>query len=231
MKAPRNPRAWGAAGVAAARACNFALAMQALPIVGQRLAAASSDRTLRCTSTDHRHGACRSRSRICLKEFAMTQVADVMTRGVRSMSPDDTMQLAAQAMDELNVGVVPVCDGDRLCGMVTDRDIAIRGVAQGRRPESTPLRDVMSSDPLWCLEDEPLEKAIDQMRDAQVRRLPVVDRDRHLVGILSLGDVSETAGSEEVADALASISEPSEPDRSNLSAASGSAGGGAQKGR
>jgi CBS domain-containing protein len=159
----------------------------------------------------------------------MTQVADVMTRGVRTMSPNDTMQLAAQAMDELNVGVVPVCDGDRLCGMVTDRDITVRGVAQGCNPASTPLRDVMSSDPLWCFDDEPLEHAIHQMRDAQVRRLPVIDHDRHLVGILSLGDVSATASSSEVAEALACISEPSEPDRSGMSAASGAAGGGASK--
>src|SRR5437868_7186978 len=122
-----------------------------------------------------------------LKESAMTQVAEVMTRGVRTMSPNDSIQFAAQAMDELNVGVVPVCDGDRLLGMVTDRDIAVRGVAQGRAPESTPLREVMSGDPLWCFEDEPLEQAIEQMREAQVRRLPVVDRERHLVGLLSVG--------------------------------------------
>ncbi|HMC14859.1 MAG TPA: CBS domain-containing protein [Albitalea sp.] len=161
----------------------------------------------------------------------MTQVAEAMTRGVRTMSPNDSIQLAAQAMDELNVGVVPVCDGDRLLGMVTDRDIAVRGVAQGRPPESTPLREVMSGDPLWCFEDDPLEQAIEQMRDAQVRRLPVVDRDRHLVGILSLGDVSATASTSDVAEALACISEPAEPDRSGISAASGPAGGGASQPR
>ena len=161
----------------------------------------------------------------------MTRVAEVMTRGVRTMSPNDSIQFAAQAMDELNVGVVPVCDGDRLLGMVTDRDIAVRGVAQGRAPESTPLREVMSGDPLWCFEDEPLEQAIEQMREAQVRRLPVVDRERHLVGILSLGDVSATASTADVAEALACISEPSEPDRSGLSAASGAAGGGASRPR
>jgi CBS domain-containing protein len=157
----------------------------------------------------------------------MTQVADVMTRGVRTMSPSDSIQFAAQAMDELNVGVVPVCDGERLVGMVTDRDITVRGVAQGCSAASTPLSDVMSKDPLWCFDDEPLEQAMEQMRDAQIRRLPVVDRERHLVGILSLGDVATTAGTADVAEALACISEPSEPDRSGISAASGSAGGGA----
>jgi CBS domain-containing protein len=161
--------------------------------------------------------------------MAMTQVADVMTRSVRTMSPNDTMQLAAQCMDELNVGVVPVCDGDRLVGMVTDRDIAIRGVAQGRPPESTPLRDVMSTDPLYCYDDAPLEQAVAKMRDQQVRRIPVVDHERHLVGIVSLGDVATTGDVPEAGDALAGISEPSEPDRSKQSKASGSAGGGQTK--
>jgi CBS domain-containing protein len=142
----------------------------------------------------------------------MTQVADVMTRGVRTMSPSDTMQRAAKAMDELNVGVVPVCDGEKLVGMVTDRDIAVRGVAHGRSAESTQLTEVMSKDPLWCFDDDPLEQAMEKMRDAQIRRLPVVDRDRHLVGILSMGDIATTAGVADVADTLACISEPSEPD-------------------
>jgi CBS domain-containing protein len=141
----------------------------------------------------------------------MTQVADVMTRGVRTMSPSDTMQLAAKAMDELNVGVVPVCDGERLVGMVTDRDIAVRGVAHGCSATSTRLNEVMTKDPLWCFDDEPLEQAMEKMRDAQVRRLPVVDHDRHLVGILSMGDIATTAGTTDVAETLACISEPAEP--------------------
>jgi CBS domain-containing protein len=142
----------------------------------------------------------------------MTQVADVMTRGVRTMSPSDTMQLAAKAMEELNVGVVPVCDGERLVGMVTDRDIAVRGVAHGFSATSTRLNEVMTKDPLWCFDDDPLEQAMEKMRDAQVRRLPVVDRDRHLVGILSMGDIATTAGTTDVAETLACISEPAEPD-------------------
>jgi len=142
----------------------------------------------------------------------MTQVADVMTRAVRTMSPNDSMRFAAQAMDELNVGVMPVCDGERLVGMVTDRDIAMRGVAQGRSAESTPLKEVMSKDPLWCFDDEPLEQAMEQMRNAQIRRLPVIDRGRHLVGMLSMGDIATTAGTTDVAETLACISEPSEPD-------------------
>lgn len=107
---------------------------------------------------------------------------------------------------------MPVCDGARLVGMVTDRDIAVRDVAQGRRAESTPLDEVMTRDPLWCFDDEPLAQAMEKMRDAQIRRLPVVDRDRHLVGILSMGDIATTAGTTDVADTLACISQPAEPD-------------------
>jgi len=160
----------------------------------------------------------------------MTQVAELMTRGVRALAPGDSLQFAAQAMDELNVGAVPVCDGDQLVGMVTDRDIAIRGVAQGRPVDRTPLREVMSEKVLWCFEDQAVDEAMTLMSQAQVRRLPVVDGDRRLVGMLSLGDVAVKAGSQGALDALAQISEPAEPDRSGSSAASGAAGGGSASG-
>jgi len=165
------------------------------------------------------------------QENEMTAVSQVMTRGVRTMSPDDTVRFAAQAMDELNVGAVPVCDGERLVGMVTDRDITVRGVAQGRPVETTKLRDVMTPDVQWCYEDQSLDEVTERMREAQIRRLPVVDHERHLVGILSLGDVATKAGKHEASDALAGISQPSEPDRSGTSAASGAAGGGDSKRR
>ncbi len=137
----------------------------------------------------------------------MTQVAEVMSRGVRTMSPSDTMLHAAKAMDEFDVGVVPVCDGGRLVGVVTDRDITVRGVACGYSAETTRLDEVMTKDPRWCFDDDPLEQAMETMRDEQIRRLPVVDRDRHLVGILSMGDVATTAGTADVAETLACISE------------------------
>jgi len=143
----------------------------------------------------------------------MTQVADVMTRGVRTLSPRDSMLLAAQAMEELNVGSVPVCDGEQLLGMVTDRDITVRGVAHGKPAESTPLSEVMTEGVQWCFEDDSIDKVIDEMRDAKIRRVPVVDRDKHLVGILSLGDVAVKADSVEAGEALATISEPAQPDR------------------
>lgn len=156
----------------------------------------------------------------------MDQVRDVMTRGVRAMRPDDTVQLAAQAMDELDVGALPVCDGDRLMGMVTDRDITLRVVAQGLPPDGTPLSDVMSSDVETIREDESIEDASLRMEQAQVRRLPVVDEQGQLVGMVSLGDLAVKGDPDHASDALSGISEPARPDRSTLSSASGSAGGG-----
>ncbi len=104
----------------------------------------------------------------------MKFVKDVMTSGVRTLSPQDTMALAAQAMDELDVGVLPVCDGQRVVGMVTDRDIVVRGVAQELAPATTLLEDVMSPQVEWVFEDEGLEDATVKMQQLQIRRLPVL---------------------------------------------------------
>ncbi|MEO5670476.1 MAG: CBS domain-containing protein [Ramlibacter sp.] len=145
----------------------------------------------------------------------MTTVADVMTRGVRSMSPNDTVAKAAQAMDELNVGVIPVCDGDKLVGMVTDRDIVIRGVAQGGDMKTVKLCDVMSTNVRCTTEDEDVDTVLGEMAGAQIRRLPVVDGNKRLVGIVSLGDIADKdpGDSTDVANSLADISSPSKPDR------------------
>ena len=156
----------------------------------------------------------------------MTTVSDIMTRGVRVLSPSDSVVRAAQAMDELNVGVIPVCDGEKLVGMVTDRDITLRGVAQGLDCEDTPLSDIMSKEVQWCFEDQAVSEVMAQMGDAQIRRLPVVDREKRLVGILSLGDIAVKTDDKKVASVLQDISEPATPDRSGSSAASGAAGGG-----
>lgn len=157
----------------------------------------------------------------------MKTVGEVMTRGVRTLAPADTLQFAAQAMDELAVGSIPVCDGQRLVGMVTDRDITIRGTAHGLPADRTPLEQILSTDVQWCYDDQSVEAAARLMCEAQVRRLPVVDRSKELVGMLSLGDVAVKFGPEEAARALETISTPAEPDRSGLSKASGAAGGGA----
>jgi CBS domain-containing protein len=156
----------------------------------------------------------------------MTAVSDVMTRGVRSLTPDVSMMKAAQAMDELNVGAMPVCDGERLVGMVTDRDIVVRGVAQGSPADQTPVSAVMSSEARWCFEDDAVQDASGKMRQMQIRRMPVVDKERRLVGIVSLGDLATKGETDTAGEALKKISEPSKPDRSSQSQASGPAGGG-----
>lgn len=144
----------------------------------------------------------------------MNQVADVMTRDVRVVAPADTVQQAAQCMDELNVGALPVCDGTRLVGMVTDRDIAVRGVAAGKDSGVTAVSEVMSAHVRWCYEDQPLDDVMDEMRDTQIRRMPVVDRQHRLVGIVSLGDVAARgADDKRVGETLKDISTPSAPDR------------------
>ena len=151
----------------------------------------------------------------------MTTVADVMTRGVRSMSPGDTVVRAAQAMDELNVGVIPVCEGDKLVGMVTDRDIVVRGVAVAADPRTLKLADVMSTHVRCAREDEDIDQVLGQMAEAQIRRLPVVDGNEKLVGIVSLGDIAAKDAEDEadVAMSLGDISSPAEPDRSGASKA------------
>ena len=120
----------------------------------------------------------------------MTTVADVMTRGVRTLSPSDTVVLAAQAMDELNVGVIPVCDGEKLVGMVTDRDIVVRGVAQEADTKTLKLADVMSTNVRCANQDEDIDDVLNQMADTQIRRMPVVDGHQRLVGIVTLGDIA-----------------------------------------
>jgi len=159
----------------------------------------------------------------------MTQVNELMTRGVRTAAPTDTLCDAAQAMEELDVGVLPVCDGDRLVGVVTDRDIAVRGVAQKLPPESTHLDAIMSGQVRWCFDDVSVEEALRTMGELQIRRLPVVDRERRLVGVLTLGDAAAKADAPEAGERLGQISQPAEPDRSRQSAASGPAGGGQTK--
>lgn len=163
----------------------------------------------------------------------MTTVADVMTRGVRTLTPTDSVSQAAQAMDELNVGVIPVCDGDELVGMVTDRDIVVRGVAQDCDMKTTKLADVMSINVRCATEDQDVDEILGQMAGSQIRRMPVVDGNKRLVGIVTLGDIADKNPGDEmdVANSLAEISSPSQPDRSSQSQASGPAGGGASGGK
>ncbi|AEG91602.1 CBS domain-containing protein [Ramlibacter tataouinensis] len=145
----------------------------------------------------------------------MATVAEIMTREVRSMTPQDTLVQAAQVMDELNVGVVPVCEGERLVGMVTDRDIVVRGLARELDPKSCKLADVMSGHVRTVRENDDVDEVLSEMATAQIRRMPVVDAQERLVGIVSLGDIAAKDPEDEVdvAMSLGDISSPAEPDR------------------
>lgn len=145
----------------------------------------------------------------------MQRISDVMTRDVMSVSPQETIRRAAQMMDELNVGALPVCDGQKLVGMVTDRDITVRGVAAGQSPDSAHVEDVMSASVHWCFDDQTVDEVMQQMGDTQIRRVPVVDHDtKELIGIVSLGDLA-TKHSAQVDRTLEEISSPSQPDRTH----------------
>jgi CBS domain-containing protein len=130
-----------------------------------------------------------------------------MTRDVRVISPRDTIEQAAQAMAQIDAGVLPVGDGDRLIGMITDRDIAIRGVAEGCKPDAL-VRDVMSQEVLYCYDDEDADDVLENMAEIQVRRMPVIDHDKRLVGIVSIGDLSKKEARES-GEALRNITRPS----------------------
>src|SRR5438445_8072531 len=135
------------------------------------------------------------------------QAQDLMTRDVTTGSPDDTAQKAARCMVALDVGALPVAENNRLVGMITDRDIAVRGIAEGKGPQ-TKVRDLMTPEVKYCFEDQEVDEIASNMADIQVRRLPVIDRDKRLVGILSLGDIAATAGDGKAGEALSMISRP-----------------------
>jgi len=135
------------------------------------------------------------------------KVRDAMTPDVQLCTPDDTLKDAAEAMMSLNVGLLPVTDGDRLVGMVSDRDIATRGVAMGLGPDSL-VRNVMTEDVKYCFEDQDLDEVAHNMGDIQVRRLPVLNRDKRLVGIIALGDIARVESGDGTAEALHQISQP-----------------------
>jgi CBS domain-containing protein len=130
-----------------------------------------------------------------------------MTRDVYVANPDETIQQAAIAMAGLDAGVLPVGDDDRLVGMITDRDIAIRAVAGGKGPDAK-VRDVMTTDVKYCFDDQEIEDVTLNMGEIQVRRMPVVDRHKRLVGILSLGDVAVIDGDGVAGEALSLVSRP-----------------------
>ena len=135
------------------------------------------------------------------------KVNERMTREVRIARPDETIREAARAMAELDAGVLPVGENDRLVGMLTDRDIAVRAVAAGKGPD-TPVRGVMTADVEFCFDDEDLDEVARRMGERQVRRLPVVSREKRLVGILALGDMAAGGAKRPAQAALSGISRP-----------------------
>ena len=135
------------------------------------------------------------------------RISDVMTREVATVRPDQTAREAATFMLNADAGSIPVTEGDRLIGMITDRDIAVRGVAKGHGPE-TLVRDLMSSGIVCARIDDNVEDVANKMSEAQVRRLPVIDASEKLVGIVSLGDLSRETDGEVAHEALEGVSAP-----------------------
>jgi CBS domain-containing protein len=137
------------------------------------------------------------------------QLNDIMTQYVEVISPELSIQEAAKQMRSLDVGVLPVCDGDRLVGMLTDRDLTIRAVAEGRDPKITAVEEVMSPEVAYCFEDQDIEDAERVMEKHQIRRLPVLNREKRLVGIVSLGDFATKDDETRAGETLERVSEPS----------------------
>ena len=135
------------------------------------------------------------------------KISEVMTRDVATVSSNQTVQEAASFMLQGDAGSIPVTEGDRLIGMITDRDIAVRGVAKGRGPD-TPVSELMSEGLICARLDDDIEEVARKMGEAQVRRLPVIDESEKLVGIVSLGDLSRKSDGEEAHQALEGVSQP-----------------------
>ena len=135
------------------------------------------------------------------------KVSEVMTRNVHTIQPDQRVQEAASFMLSADAGSIPVTEGDRLIGMITDRDIAVRGVAKGHGPD-TPVRDLMTNDIICARIDDDCDEVASKMSDAQVRRLPVIDQDERLCGIVSLGDLAREGASDNAEQALEGVAQP-----------------------
>lgn len=133
-------------------------------------------------------------------------VSEVMSGDVCVASPGQTLRAAAKKMIDLDIGVLPISEDGHLVGVVTDRDIVLRAVAESRDPDTTKVVDVMSPGVCYCFEDEDVEDVAEQMAELQVRRLPVLNRDKRLVGIVSLGDLSQEADTAVTGDALQGVS-------------------------
>ena len=139
------------------------------------------------------------------------KVNELMSLRVEVASPDDSIQQAAKVMHRIDVGILPVGENDRLIGVITDRDIAVRAVAEGKDPKTTLVRDVMSAEVRYCYEDDEVESVAENMAELQVRRLPVVNADKRLCGLISLADIARERRPREASEALEGISRQGGP--------------------
>lgn len=142
------------------------------------------------------------------------QVKELMTHDVEVVRPDTPLREAAEKMRSLNVGVMPVCDGRKLRGMLTDRDITVRATALGRDPNNTTVGDTMTPDVSFCYEDQDVREAAELMQQLQIRRIPIVNRQKELVGIVSLGDLAVDHSNDKLTgNVIEDVSQPSRPER------------------
>ena len=137
----------------------------------------------------------------------MARIAEIMTRSIATVQRDETLQAAAKRMEEMDVGALPVLDGKAIAGMVTDRDITVRGVATGMIPQESLVADVMTEEVRFCRADDTVEQVMAEMGDLQVRRLPVLDANNEIVGIVALADIA-TRQSAHTDETLREISTP-----------------------
>ena len=135
------------------------------------------------------------------------KVSDVMSHDVQLTTPKQSIRDAARIMAKIDAGALPVGENDRLVGVITDRDIAVRAVAEGKAP-TTKVRDVMSQEVLYCFDDQDLDEVARNMADQKVRRLPVLNREKRLVGIISFGDLARNEDTDTTGETICSISEP-----------------------
>ena len=136
------------------------------------------------------------------------KLREIMSDHVEVIHPDDSLQTAAEKMRDRDIGFLPVCDGDRLIGVLTDRDLITRALADGLEPKALLGRDLVTSPAIYCFDDQSIEEAAKLMHDNQIRRLVVLSRDKQMVGVISLGDLAMTASDKLTGDVLQSVSEP-----------------------
>jgi CBS domain-containing protein len=149
-----------------------------------------------------------------MERSTVMQLKEIMTPGVEVISPEASIREAAEKMRHFDIGPLPVCDGDRLVGMLTDRDITVRAVAEGCNPVTTRVREVMTSDVVYGFDDQDIQDATRLMEQYQIRRLPVLNRAKRLVGMVSLGDLAVHPGNQPLAgEVLEQVSEPGKSGR------------------